>query len=619
MQQKNPFDLGWAEGWAPPPQLTTSQWSDKYRTLSSKASAEYGQWKTSRTPYLEEPMDCLSPLSPIQLVAMQFAAQLGKTEAGMNWLGSTADLYPGPGLIVQPTILTAKRFSKQRLDPMIRETERLREIFNPQKSRDSENTLDLKEFRAGMWILSGANSAASLASMPIRYLFMDEADRFPLELEDEGDAYTIAMERANSYGYRKKVLVTSTPTIKGASKIESIMEGTDFRRYFCPCPHCAAMDYWRWSSMKWEPGRPETAALICQACGDPIEERMKTWMMAKENGAQWRPTRESKDPLHRGYHLPGMYSPYGWKSWKQLVTQFLEGQKNPTILKTFVNVGLAETWEQQGETHDANQLLTRLEDYRAEVPERVAVLIMSVDVQRDRIEAQIMGWGPGEESWLIEHQRFEGAPATDPNIWDEVEEMRLKVWTRADGFKMRPAICLIDAGDGANLDPVVNYIRPRQPQWVFAVRGVEFHTRPVLVQDSQMKRGKVRLFTVATNPAKQLIFDRLKIKPIGEDEPNPGYVHLPIWTTEEWCQQVTGESLVPKENKHSRKIKYVWIKTHANNEALDMTVYSLAGLRVLQMLKPAAYKDLHKAHEITKGRAEITTKGRRVLSSLKGN
>lgn len=612
--QPHPFDVGWSAGWMPRPRITVWEWADKYRILPSKGAAEHGQWKTSRTPYLQEPMECLSEHNPTQLVALMFGAQTGKTESGLNWIGCTADEYPSPFLMLQPTIMMAERVSKQRIDPMIEATPRLREVFSAAKSRDSDNTLLMKGFRGGVLILSGANSAASLASMPIGKLFADEIDRMPRDVEDEGDPLALAIERTNTFGPRKKILVTSTPTIKGESRIESVYLDTDQCRYFCPCPHCGALDYWRWENIRWEPGHPETAMLLCRTCGVLIEERFKTWMMARENGAEWRPTAVSKNPLHRGFHLPGLYSPFGWKSWRELADQFTRGQKNPTILKTFVNVGLAETWEEVGDSHDAKDLIARVEDYEG-VPADVAVLTMTVDVQRNWLEATVYGWGPGDESWLIDHQRFDGRTATDPEPWERLDAMRLSTYTRADGLKMRPAICTIDIGDGDNQEPVFRFVQLRQAQGVFASKGVKFHARPVLVQQGQKKDGKIRLFTYATHPMKQLVFERLKIEPGKPGERNPGCIHFPSWTTEEFFAQLTGEKLVGREVRRTKRIVKEWVKVHSNNEALDMTVYALGALRVLQtILAPNLYKDLDQTLAVSRGEIRPQMRGRRVRS-----
>lgn len=608
----HPFDEGWGSGWAPDPVLTVSEWADKFRILPARGASEHGPWRTDRTPYLREPMDCLSPHSKIEQVVLMFGAQTGKTEAGLNWIGCTADYYPCPMLMVQPTVEMAERVSKQRVQSMIDDTPKLRQAFTEAKSRDSGNTLLMKDFRGGTLIFSGANSSSSLASMPIRNVFADEIDRYPGDVDEEGDVLSLALERTNSFGRRRKVLITSTPTIRGVSRIEKAFLQTDQRRYFCPCPHCGTLDFWRWENIRWEPEHPETASLFCTTCGAMIEEKYKTWMMDRRNGALWKPTAPSKNERIAGFHLPGLYSPLGWKSWEDLARQFIEGQRDPSVLKVFVNTGLAETWEELGETHDAHDLMVRVEDYPADVPADVAVLTMSVDVQRDRLEAAIYGWAPGEESYLIEHQRFDGDPSTDADVWANLEAMRVKVWTRADGVQMRPPICLIDSGDGEKVAPVYDYVRPRQGQGVFASKGVKFHTRPVMVQASQTQSGKLRLFTIATHPAKQLIFDRLKIK-----GPGPGYMHFPSWATEEFFCQLTGEKLVGRENKRTRRTIYEWVKTHANNEALDLTVYALAGLRVLQtILAPSVYSDLSVALEMTKGKEVLPRKGRRVLSSL---
>ena len=364
----HPFDEGWSAGWAPDPLLTVSGWADKFRILPARGAAEYGPWRTSRTPYLREPMDLLSPHNPMQRIILMFGSQTGKTEAGLNWIGATADYYPCPMLMVQPTVEMAERVSKQRVAPMIEDTPALRRAFSEAKSRDAGNTLTMKEFRGGVLIFSGANSAASLASMPIRNLFADEVDRYPGDVDDEGDPLSLAEQRTATFGPRKKILITSTPTIRDASRVEREFLASDQRRYFCPCPHCGALDYWRWENIRWEPGEPMSAQLLCTTCGALIEERFKTWMMAEENGAEWRPTATPKDVYTAGFHLPSLYSPLGWKSWADMVKHFTQGQRDPSELKTFVNTGLAETWEELGETHDAHDLLGRVEDYPADVP-----------------------------------------------------------------------------------------------------------------------------------------------------------------------------------------------------------------------------------------------------------
>jgi phage terminase large subunit GpA-like protein len=231
------IERAWREGLTPDPLLTVSEWSDRHRMLSSKASAEPGRWRTSRTPYLKAIMDCLSPTSPVERVVFMKAAQLGATEMGSNWIGYVIHHAPGPMMAVWPTVEMAKRNSKQRIDPLIEESAALAELIAPARSRDSGNTILAKEFRGGVLVMTGANSAVGLRSMPVRYLFLDEVDGYPLDVEGEGDAISLAEARTRTFA-RRKIFIVSTPTISGASAIEREYEASDQRRYFVPCPHC---------------------------------------------------------------------------------------------------------------------------------------------------------------------------------------------------------------------------------------------------------------------------------------------------------------------------------------------------------------------------------------------
>ena len=233
-----PYEIGFWEGLKPEPLLTISQWADEHRFLSQKSSAEPGKYSTSRTPFIREPMDCLSPSSPIEVVLVMVGAQIGKTELGNNWIGAVIDRIPAPMMAVQPTVELAKRYSKQRIDPMLEETPCLRGKIKPNRERDSGNTLLSKEFSGGggILVMTGANSAVGLRSMPVRFLFLDEIDAYPGDVDGEGDPVQLAMARTRTYS-RRKILMTSTPTIAGRSRIERAYEESDQRKCFVPCPH----------------------------------------------------------------------------------------------------------------------------------------------------------------------------------------------------------------------------------------------------------------------------------------------------------------------------------------------------------------------------------------------
>ena len=273
------YQTAFLEGLTPDPLLTVSEWSDRYRYLSQRASAEPGRWRTSRTPYLKEIMDCLSATSPVQVVTFIKGAQLGGSEAGSNWIGYIVDYAPGPIMNVQPTVEMAKRNSKQRIEPLIQDSPRLREKIKPSRSKDSGNTILAKEFPGGLLVMTGANSAVGLRSLPARYLFLDEVDAYPGDVDGEGDPVALAEARARTFA-RRKILKVSTPTIQGRSRIESSYEQSDQRKYHVPCPHCGHYQDLIWSRVKWEKEKPQTAVYQCSGCEQPIQEHHKTEMLA---------------------------------------------------------------------------------------------------------------------------------------------------------------------------------------------------------------------------------------------------------------------------------------------------------------------------------------------------
>ena len=238
----------WADGLRPDPTLTVSAWADRHRVLSPRGANEAGPWRTSRTPYLKEIMDHLSPSHPCQRVVFMKGAQTGGTEAGNNFLGYVIHHAPGPMLAVQPTVELAKRFSQQRVEPLIEASPMLRERVAPARSRDCGNTVLSKTFPGGILVLTGANSAVGLRSMPARYLFLDEVDAYPPSADEEGDPVALAEARTRTFAWRRKVFLVSTPTIKGTSRIEREYEASDQRRLLrrlpalrpCPVPDLRA-------------------------------------------------------------------------------------------------------------------------------------------------------------------------------------------------------------------------------------------------------------------------------------------------------------------------------------------------------------------------------------------
>ena len=563
-------------------ELTVSAWADSHRILSGKSSSEPGPWRTDRTPYLKEPMDCLSTNNPIQRVVLQFGAQTGKTECGSNWLGYVISHSPGPMLMVQPTVEMAKRLSRQRLEGLISDTKILSELIAPARSRDSGNTMFSKDFPGGIMVLTGANSATGLRSMPCRYIFMDEIDSFPLDLDNEGDPVTLAEKRSTTFS-RRKVLLTSTPTVKDLSRVETEYLESDQRKYYIPCPSCGAMQWLKWSQIKYENNDPSTTKYECESCKERFEEKHKPSFLAK---GEWRATAPFNGRT-AGFHLSGLYSPLGWKSWAEVVDDFLKAKGDAPRLKSFVNTTLAETWEEDYAAKvGADILMDRVETYESNlIPERACILTVGVDVQDNRLAISVWAWGRGEEGWLVNHQEIYGDPGGS-ELWKQLDQLVLRPFRHELGGQFKPDVIAIDSG-GHFTNEVYAYSRERRKLGVIAIKGANHRGKSPIGKPSKLdinwkgraiKKG-AELFTVGTDTIKTTLFARLRHNDVGV-----GYLHFHSGLDEEYFKQLTAEKQV---------IRYVkgfpvreWVKkASARNEALDTLVYAYAGLHRLYQRK----------------------------------
>ena len=219
----------------PPTREPPSEWADAHRVLSSEASAAPGAWVT--LPYQREPLDCIAPGSPYEQVVLVWASQLGKSELWLSMLSYIIAVEPGTLLIVLPTLSMAEAFSKDRIAPMIRDTPVLRGKVSDPKSKDGSETVLHRSVTGGHLTLAGSNSAAGLASRPIRYLLLDEIDRFEESAGTEGDAVSLALARTRTF-WNRRIVMTSSPTVRGASRIEQAWAMSDQREFEVPCPAC---------------------------------------------------------------------------------------------------------------------------------------------------------------------------------------------------------------------------------------------------------------------------------------------------------------------------------------------------------------------------------------------
>ncbi|MBP7242406.1 phage terminase large subunit family protein [Amaricoccus sp.] len=575
----------WGGGLKPDPLLTVSEWADRYRMLSSRAAAEPGRYRTKRTPYMKEIMDALSPGHPAQRIVFMKAAQVGATESGNSFIGFVIHQAPGPMLAVQPTVELAKRNSRQRIDPLIEESAELRAKVKPARSRDAGNTMLSKEFSGGILIMTGANSAVGLRSTPARYIFLDEVDAYPASADEEGDPVSLAEARSLTFAHRRKVFLVSTPTIRGLSRIEREFEASDQRRFFVACPHCGASQWLKFERLRWEKGKPETAAYACEGCDQPIAEHHKTAML---EAGEWRATATSADPTTIGFHLSALYSPVGWLSWERIARSWEAAQGSDEAIRAFRNTILGETWVETGEAPDWRRLYDRRERWPAgTLPRGGLFLTAGADVQKDRIEVDVWAWGRGLESWLVDHVVIDGGPE-HARSWDALAALLARTWPHARGAEMQIARLAIDTGYEA--PAVYGWARRQGFAQVAPVKGVEGFNRaspvsgPTWVDATEggrrIRRG-ARLWTVAVSTFKAETYRHLRLeRPTAEELAAgasfpPGTVHLPDWVDAEWLKQFVAEQLVTVKTKRGFA-RLEWQKMRERNEALDTRVYARA-------------------------------------------
>jgi phage terminase large subunit GpA-like protein len=438
-----------------------------------------------------------------------------------------------------------------------------------------------KEYPGGILLLTGANSATGLRSAPCRWILLDEVDAFPSDVDGEGDPCALAERRASTFS-RRKIILTSTPTIRDMSRIETEYLASDQRRFFVPCPHCEHKQWLQWKNLQWRDGDPKTAAYVCESCGAHIPEHFKSEMLRK---GEWRATATSEDPRTVGFHLSSLYSPLGWKSWQEIVMEFLRSKNDAPLLKTFVNTILGETWEEEiGAKLGADGLAERAEFYPAsEIPRGASVVTAGVDVQDNRVAVGIYAWGGGEECWLISHGEIYGDPAGS-KLWEQIDDLVLRDYPVEGGGTTRVSAIGIDSG-GHYTSEVYTYARSRRGDGVFALKGQSVRNKPPIGKPSKVDisyKGKVlknsaEVYPVGTDTIKATLFGRLK-----HNEPGPGYIHFHAEAGHDYFKQLTAERQVVRYVK-GFAIREWKKKAGDRNEALDCFVYSFAALNFLYM------------------------------------
>lgn len=534
-----------------------------------------------------------------EMVVMMTSSQVGKTECGLNWIGKIIDHDPAPMLIVMPNLEDARTFSRIRLAPMLRDTPRLRgkvkDARGKKKDRDgaAANQTTHKTFPGGHLTIVGSNSPSGLAAKPIPNVYVDELDRFELSAGTEGDQIQLARRRMQNF-WKKKILLTSTPGVKGISRIEAYFLMSDQRKYHVPCPFCYTYQELKWGNCKWEKdeeGEPlyDTVHFECvsKECRGKITDRHKLQLVEAGRWVKTKPENEIA-----GFHLWVAYSP--WVTWVQLVKEFRTAIKGgDESLKAFINTMLGETWEEKGDAPEWQILANRADHYLPwQVPAGVMFLTAGVDVQGDRIEVSVWGWGHHEEAWFIGHEIIYGDMDSDDTARELDNFLLFKRFEQPTAGRALSITCAaVDAAHKNN--SVYRYARARGS--VRAVRGASSPTAPRVgspsMQDINWKGEKVekgvKLWSLGTHLLKATIYQRLRLKEVG-----PRFIHFCQLLPDEWYRQLTAERLVTRRDKNHQP-KQEWVRIRERNEALDCFVYAYAAALMVGLERiPWDYIDL---------------------------
>jgi phage terminase large subunit GpA-like protein len=600
--------------WAPPPVLTMSEWANRYRHLSPEASAKPGPWTT--LAFQREPMDAVSD-PRVRRVVIKSATQMLKSVTIENAIGYFAHQDPGPMLLLQPGDTDAKDFSKERIAPMIRDTPVLRGLFSESKTRSSDSTITEKLFPGGLLAIAGTGSPRNVARRAIRFLFADEIDKYKPTLE--GNPLALARKRLATFRHRAKEVLTCSPTFL-ASEIDRAYEQSDQRECFVPCPHCGAFQSLmrkfesqvRWDnskSLSFEQ-RAATALYHCEFC-DAGWDDAERWAAVEK--CEWRA--QAVFAGVAGFWISELYSP--WKMLRDIVLDFLSKKDNPGDLQTFVNTSLAENWTGKGEA-PADELLyerARRERYeRGNVPWNGLFLTAGVDVQKTYLQAEIVAWGRGKESWSIDYRVLDGNPQ-QPEVWRRLAVLLNETFPHESGLQLPIAKMAVDSGYATN--DVYAWVRAQGGRAI-AVDGRPrgnipvAHPKPVdvTIGGKRIANG-LKIWPVATGLLKSELYGWLMLSMPTDEELDrgeiypPGFCHFPPYDAE-FFQQLTAEQLVTRYEKGFPKPE--WQKTRPRNEALDCRIYARAAAYVvgLDRFKDEQWRELEGRAEAMKARIANT-------------
>ena len=551
----------WSEielsAFAPPEPITVSEWCDRYRILDSLSSAEAGKWKTSKTPYLKEIMNSFNEYK-IEEVCLCAGSQLGKTELLLNIIAYIIAHTPAPSMLLYPIESLAEYASENRIQPMIRLIDKL---YNKFKENSSEK-LNLK-FTDMFLTLAGANSPSKLASKPIRFVLMDEVDKYPAWSGDEANPISLATERTKTFRNRK-IFKASTPTLETGNIWQAYQNTDAQKQYFIPCPQCGKFQTFKFKQIKWldEENVRDTSYYECEHCHQAIYDEDKQAMLQQ---GRWQiiNRRPNKKIIRSvGYHINSIYSPF--VTFGQVAEQFLKSKDYPELLMNFVNSWLGEPWKSDVKETKTDEIFAKQTNYEKQIiPKEAMVLTAGIDVQKDHFYYIVRAWGKGMTSWLIDYGRCE--------TFQEIERKIINnPYQGEDGENVY--IHLVAMDSGYNSEEIYDFCKLYEGI-VIPVKGssTPLKSKYTVTTLNKGNSAGTKLYRIDTSQYKNFIFSRIRksIEEVGSWNVFDGI-------EPEYADMICSEQLVDVINKRTGEVKQKWqpVSSHAANHYLDCEVYA---------------------------------------------
>lgn len=559
--------------WAPPKRMKLAEWAEKHAVLSAESSAQVGKW--TNIPYQVEMLNAMTDRG-IESVTVKKSARVGYTKCINHLIGYHIDHDPCPIMVVQPTNGDAEGYSKDEIAPMLRDTPVLAPLFEETGRRDSTNTILNKSFPGGKLQMVGADSPRGFRRVSIRVIIFDESDGYSATAGDEGDQIKLGIRRTE-YFWNRKIILGSTPTLLATSRVNKRFMLSDQRYYYVPCPHCGHKQILKWENLRWPKNNPDGAFFACVGSGCIIEYKDHRWMI--ENG-EWIAHNPSVTN-HAGFHIWAAYSYSPNATWAHLAREWLDCHKNIEERKTFIMTVLGEAYEGEGDAPDWEKLYKRRETYtRNRIPMGGLMLFAGVDVQKDRLEVEVVAYGRNMESWSIDYRVITGDTSQlegPQSPWPRLKAMLDEEWEHEGGNSLKLRLMGVDSG--YNTNTVYSFVRQFPVNQVIATDGRDTYQmiigQPKLVeikQNGKRSGRSVKLWPIGVSLLKTELYGWLKQDESEEETPH-GWCHFPEYG-EEYFKGITAEEIVPRKVKGYTR--YQWEKVYDRNEPLDCRVIARA-------------------------------------------